>query len=129
MMNATGNALAGRWQAEVVTGHRCIPIKERTPLGDAVVRFFKVEVSHVVISKAGYEGVRFRVNRRNGRCLTFTDTREEQTGTAGSTGLWGTRPASKPGGIRRSLRPTAWVCEVAQLIGTERAEEIVRTLK
>jgi hypothetical protein len=124
MMNATG----GRWQAEVVTEHRCIPIKKKTPCGETVVTFCKVPVSHVVISKPGCEGVRFRVNRRRDRCLTFTDSREQHTGTAGSTGQWGTRPASKPG-PRRSLTPIAWTSEVARLIGTQRAEDIVRSLK
>lgn len=128
MMNATGNALTGRWQAEVVKEYRCIPKHEEKPWGDTVVTFRKIVVSHVVICKPGYEGLQFRVNRRNDRPLTFTDSREQQTGFAGSTGRWGTRVASKRG-RRQSLTPTAWIAEVARLIGTERAQEIVRLLK
>jgi hypothetical protein len=128
MANVTGHAPTGRWHASLVTEHRCVPMAETTPWGDPVVKFCNVAVSHVVISKPGYEGVRFRVNRRKDRPLTFTDDREEHTGTARSTGLWGTRPPSQPG-RRPSLTPTAWIAEVARLIGRERAEEIVRQLK
>jgi len=127
MTNTINNATTGRWQAEVVTEHRIIPIHETNPQGKTVVKFCKVLVSHVVISKSGTEEARFRVNRRKDRRLTFTDKREQHTGTAGSTGQWGTRPASKPG-PRRSLTPTAWKAEVSRLIGSERADEIVRLL-
>jgi hypothetical protein len=125
MTEATGKAVSGRWQAEVVTEYRCIPMDELTPWGDVVTKFCNIGVTFVVISR-GCTAIRFRVNRRDDRPLTFTDTRDEETGVAGSTGLWGTRPPSRPGGRRRSLRPTGFVAEVARLIGTQRATDIVQ---
>jgi hypothetical protein len=128
MTNATGEVRAGRWQAELVTEYRCIPKYEKTPWGDTELKFYNVPMSYIVISKPGTDGVRFGVNRRLNRPLTFTDYREAETGTVGSTGQWGTRKPSKPG-PRRSLTPRAWVAEVGRLIGTEQAEAIVQGLK
>ena len=81
---------------------------------------------YVVLERGEGEAIPFCVTRPKGR-LVFSDKRECSTGTAGSTGQWGTLPASKPG-QRRSLTPTAWVAEVSRLISRERAEEIVRLL-
>jgi hypothetical protein len=127
MANAMGNIPLGRWQAELVTELKCIPMEEVKPWGDTVLTFRKIAVSDVVISKPGCKGVRFRVNSREDRPLTFTDTREYDTGTAGTGGLWGTRSEQRRG-PRRSLTPRAFIAEVSRLIGTDRAEEIVRTL-
>lgn len=118
----------GRWQAEVVTKIKTVPIEETTPWGETVIAFRKLKVSHVVIVKPGYPGIRFRVNRRRDRPLTFTDFREEETGTAGTAGIWGTRPMQRRG-RRRSLTPRAFLTEVSHLIGSERAAEIVHTLQ
>jgi hypothetical protein len=75
----------------------------------------------------GDERIRFRVNRREGRDLTFTDPRERTAGTAGTTGLWGTLPplrAVKP----RPLTRIEFRAELARLVGAEKAEEIVNDL-
>src|SRR5690349_20187095 len=112
--------MPGRWQAEVMTELKTIPFEETTTRGDPVLTFRKVPVSHVVIFKPGVPGVRFRVNRRSDRPLTFTDPREADAGTAGTAGMWGTRPPSEPGGKRRSLTPRAFIAEVSRLIGHER---------
>jgi hypothetical protein len=81
----------------------------------------------VDVFNTGGVGVRFRVNRRDGRSLTFTDPREQWAGTAGTRGVWGTLP-EQPAGKARSLTPTAFREEVSRLIGAERAEQIVREL-
>ena len=68
---------------------------EETPENEAEDTFFKVWDCFVDVFRPGCEceRVRFRVNRRKDRRLTFTDRRESLTGTAGATGTWGTRPA------------------------------------
>jgi len=71
--------------------------------------------------------VRFRVNRRKDRRLSFTDYREQQTGAAGTTGIWGTLPP-QPAGKPRSLTPAGFRLELAALVGAERADEIVNSL-
>jgi hypothetical protein len=71
--------------------------------------------------------IRFRVNRRDGRVVSLTDYRGVGTGTAGTTGIWGTlppRPAAKP----CSLSPVAFGLELAGFVGQERADEIVALL-
>jgi hypothetical protein len=71
--------------------------------------------------------ISFLVNLREDRDITFTDPRGRNIGTAGVTGIWGTRPAPpvvKP----RPLSISAFRIEAARLIGAERADEIIRTL-
>jgi len=97
------------WQAQVTERKR------------SIVEEF-VDVSH-----PGGGWIRFRVNRRKGRPLTFTDYRERRTGTAGTTGIWGTLPP-QPAGYARFLTPTAFRLELAELVGPERADEIVESL-
>jgi hypothetical protein len=128
MTNATGEVRAGQWQAELVTEYCCIPKQEKTPWGDTELKFYNVPMSYIVISKPGTDGVRFGVNRRPNRPLTFTDYREEHSGIAGSTGQWGTRAMNKPGGKRRTMTPTAWKEDVRRLIGEAEADNIVRYL-
>jgi hypothetical protein len=57
----------------------------------------------------------------------LTDPREQWTDTAGTRGIWGKLP-EQPAGKPRSLTPTAFRAKVARLIGTDRAEQIVREL-
>ena len=95
------------------------------------VRIVK-EVGHVDEFFVDFDGpaggrIRFRVNMlKNGR-FTFSDPRERTTGTAGTTGIWGTRPAARLA-RPRSLAPTAFKLEAARLIGIERAEELLRAI-
>jgi len=75
----------------------------------------------------GNERIRFRVNHREGRDLTFTDPRDRTAGTAGTTGRWGTPPPPrvvKP----RPLTLIEFRAELARLIGAEKAEEITSDL-
>jgi hypothetical protein len=62
-----------------------------------------------------------------GRDVTFSDPRDRNAGTAGVTGMWGTRPAppvTKP----RALQQVVFRIELTRLVGAERADEIVRTI-
>src|SRR5713101_6172323 len=130
------------WQAEVKRERRYyttdeFPVADREGAPDGVAgetpEMQTVEILHSVreyfveVSKPGGARISFRVNRRRGRHLTFTDSREQFTGTAGTRGPWGTLP-EQPAGKSRSLTPTGIRMEVARLIGAERAEEIVREL-
>jgi hypothetical protein len=71
--------------------------------------------------------IRFRVNRRDRRVVSFTDYREQNTGTAGTAGIWGTLQP-QPAGKRRSLGPATFQAELARLAGAERAKEILESL-
>jgi len=143
MTTAASKSIPG-WQANVKCEVRYIPMTEETTDGELVQRppttrwrkteegetvdmWLKVSDCFVDVFRPGGERIRFGVNRRNGRHFTFTDPRERTAGTAGTTGPWGTLPAlraAKP----RALTPTGFKAEVARLIGTERAEEVVRLL-
>ena len=82
----------------------------------------------VDFTRPGCERIRFRVNRRKDRRFTFSDPRGRDAGTAGTTGLWGTRPpmrASRP----RSLTPNAFKAEAARLAGEQKAEQIVLEIR
>jgi hypothetical protein len=68
-----------------------------------------------------------RPNHREGRDITFTDPRGRNMGTAGVTGIWGTRPAP-PVVNPRPLSMSAFRIEAARLIGAARADEIIRTI-
>jgi hypothetical protein len=73
----------------------------------ATVELLRVWSCFVEIFRPGCGRVLFRVNRPKSGGITFTDTRDCQTGIAGTTGLWGTRPplrVPRP----RSLRPNAF---------------------
>jgi len=99
----------------------------KTEEGETVDMWLKVCDCFVDVFRPGGERIRFRVNRPTDRHLTFTDPRARSAGTAGTTGPWGTLPA--PRAARpRPLTPTGFKAEVARLIGTERADEIVREL-
>ncbi|MFI5454730.1 MAG: hypothetical protein ACHRXM_04705 [Isosphaerales bacterium] len=126
MMTATSNCNPA-WQAEVRWERRYVHMEEESAEGETVDTFLKVWDCFADVFRPGGERIRFRVNRRKGRRLTLTDPRDRTAGTAGTTGPWGTLPAprvSRP----RALTPTGFKAEVARLIGTERAEEIVRLL-
>ena len=69
---------------------------EETPENETAVSFIRVWDCSVDVFRPGCERIRFRVNHRKGRCITFTDRREVPAGTASATGIWNTRPA--PGG-------------------------------
>jgi hypothetical protein len=94
---------------------------------DALEEFIVVSSRFVEIHREGCEPVRFRINRRKGRQITFTDRRECETGSGGTTGLWGTRPAM-PAGLPRSLAPTAFKAELGRLVGIETVEQIFREI-
>jgi len=98
-----------------------------TPETPTVETIESVRECFVDVFKPGGERIRFRVNRREGRPLSFTDPREQFTGAGGTRGIWGTLP-EQPAGSPRSLTPTAFREEVARLIGSDRSEEIVRSL-
>jgi len=130
---ASKNNLA--WLAELTWESRYIPMPAEAPEGEAEetpdqktgVSFLKVWDCFVEVFRPGCEPIRFRVNRRKDRRLTFTDPRGALAGTAGTTGLWGTLPALRP--TRPSaLTPTGFKVEVTPLIGAQRAEELVQAL-
>ena len=123
------------WTADVKREPRFIPIAGRTPEGDVEetpqketgVSFIRVWDCFVDVFRPGCKRIRFRVNHRKGRCITFTDRREVLAGTADATGIWNTRPALRAG-RPRTLTPTGFQAEVARLIEAERAAEIVREI-
>ncbi len=114
----TANAAANRIAKREPVWHAEVTLQERT-----IIEEF-VEVSHPNDDDAL---IQFRVNRRNDRLVSFTDYREQDTGTAGTAGIWGTLPQQPPG-KRRSLTPTAFRHELAALVGEERADEILTSL-
>jgi len=132
------------WRAEVKWERRYYRLEEEvpkdeiqeTPQGETkgtpetqtVETIESVRECFVDVFKPGGERIRFRVNRREGRPLSFTDPREQFTGAGGTRGIWGTLP-EQPAGSPRSLTPTAFREEVARLIGSDRSEEIVRSLR
>jgi len=100
---------------------------EELPEDETQVLFGKVWDCFVDVFRPGDERIRFRVNRRKGRWLTFSDPRDRIKGIAGTTGLWGTlppQPAVKP----RPSTLTEFRAELARLIGAEKAEEIINDL-
>lgn len=99
------------WQAEVTVRERKI-IEE-------FVEVTRPDDNRVVI--------RFRVNRRGGRIVSFTDYREEGTGTAGTAGIWGSLTPQRPA-RRCTMTPTAFRHELAERIGEERAIELIKVL-
>jgi hypothetical protein len=100
-----------------------------SPASAADVRIVRAWDEYVEVYRPGTDdGIRFRVNHRAGRSLTFTDAREEGTGTIGTTGIWGTLPP-QPAGRRRVLTPTAFTAELARFVGFERACEIVQSIQ
>jgi hypothetical protein len=120
------------WQAEVVWESRTVRIEEETPEGEPdglpVFSLLKIWICFVDVCRPAGERLRFRVNHRAGRSLTVTDPRDRLAGTAGTTGIWGTRPApraSRP----RPLTLSGFQVELARLIGAERAEEVIRSIR
>jgi hypothetical protein len=91
----------------------------RAETGDAVqeeVERVTIRVCFVDFSRAGIDPIRFRVNALQDGRFTFSDPRGRNSGTAGTTGIWGTRP------------PTNFRVEAARLIGADRADQIVRQI-
>jgi hypothetical protein len=81
----------------------------------------------VDFSRADGARVRFRVKYLANGYSTISDARERNSGTAGTTGIWGTLPparAPRP----RSMTPTAFQSEASRFIGPKKAEELVRSL-
>lgn len=117
---------APTWRAGIAQRRIYVRRSVETPDGEIKEVSRPLDLLYVVLERREGEAIPFCVTRPKGR-LVFSDKRECSTGTAGSTGRWGTRPASRPG-PRRTLTPIAWVAEVSRLIGRERAEEIVRLL-
>jgi len=95
--------------------------------GETIDMWLEVCDCFVDLSRPGYERIRFRVNYRKDGRLTITDPRARTAGTAGTTGAWGTLSALRAD-RPRALTPTGFKWEVARMIGTERADEIVRLL-
>jgi hypothetical protein len=142
-MTTTANKSKPVWQAELRWGKRYYTTEEQVPGEEAgetadgaagkAPEMTTVTVQHSVtecfvhVSRPGCEPIRFLVNHREGRDITFTDPRGRNMGIAGVTGIWGTRPAPpvvKP----RPLSISAFRIEAARLIGAERADEIIRTI-
>ena len=117
---------AGRWQAGFA--ERQIYPKRRVEKPDGEIKIVSrpLTLLYVTLDRGDGEQIAFCVSWPKGR-LVFSDNRECHTGTAGSTGQWGTHSPSKAG-KRRTLTPTAWKVEVSRLIGMEKAEQIVRIL-
>ena len=89
---------------------------------------FVVPLSRFVeIHREGCEPLRFRINCHKSGHITFTDSRECETGTGGTTGLWGTLPPMEAG-LPRSLTPTAFKAELSRLVGIETAEQVIREI-
>ena len=111
MAAATSNIAV--WTADVKREPRYIPIAgrtpevevEETPENETGVRFVRVWDCFVDVFRPGCERIRYRVNHRKGRCITFTDRRKVLAGTAGATGIWNTGPAPRAG-RPRTLTPT-----------------------
>jgi hypothetical protein len=135
------------WQAEIEWRSRRVPLVADAPAPDegaglrckaAVaeaapddrpeVTFVRVRECFVVASRAGFPPIRFRVNHRDRRFPSVTDPRERLSGTAGATGIWGTRPAPRAN-RPRPLTLTEFRRELAPLVGPERAEEVVGTVR
>ena len=114
------------WTAGIASRRIFIPVAFETPEGEIKIRKRPLDLLYVVIQRADDEIIPFFVARRNGQ-VTLSDAREMLTGTAGTAGLWNSRAPQKRG-RRRVLTPTAWIAEVARLIGTERAAEILHLL-
>jgi hypothetical protein len=135
------------WQAEVQWENRSGTRKKRVRKGqiektddgklvkatedriDELEYSCMVRVVHVFRpgSECRCDRIRFQINERDVREITFSDPRERGAGTAGTTGIWGTLPAlptCKP----RPLSVTAFRVELARLVGAERADEIIRTI-
>ena len=142
-MTTTATKSKPVWQAGVRWGKRCYKTQEQVPSHEAaetangevakVPEMTTVTVEHWVVacfvdfSRPGCDRISFLVNHREGRDITFTDPRGRNMGTAGVTGIWGTRPAPpvvKP----RPLSISGFRIEAARLIGAERADEIIRTI-
>jgi hypothetical protein len=152
-MATSGEAVKSCWDARLVWEPYYVRINERAPVDvDAAAegaerkiaecsirtkgpekllekfRVVKVWSCLVEVFREGCEPVRFRINYPKSGGITFTDTPECETGIAGTTGLWGTRPpmrVARP----RSLTPNAFKVEAARLIGKERAEQILLELR
>jgi len=94
---------------------------------EVTAKTFEITQQFVDLSHPGGAEFRFRVDRRKGQPLTFTDFREPGTGTAGTTGIWGTLPPQRPAKLC-TLTLTGFRFELAELVGAERAEEIIESL-
>jgi len=142
-MTIKTNVSKPAWTAKVTFVRRCYRIPAETrdvalpetlaveveDLAEAETRDLlgKVSDCYVDMFRPSDERIRFRVNRRKGRWLTFSDPRDRIKGIAGTTGLWGTlppQPAVKP----RPSTLTEFRAELARLIGAEKAQEIIKDL-
>jgi hypothetical protein len=142
MTSATG-ATKLAWEATVKWVRRYYPVPRETqevampetpasevvelPEDETMVLLDEVWECFVDVSRPGDERIRFRVNHRRGRHLTFTDPRARTAGTAGTTGLWGTLPPI-PAVKTRPLTPIEFRAELARLVGSAKAEEITSGL-
>jgi hypothetical protein len=92
------------------------------PAWDAKVTRKEIEITQqfVDLSHPGGAEFRFRVDRRKGGPLTVIDYREP--------GTWRTLPPERAGKARR-LTLNAFRLELAALVGFDRANEIVRSLR
>jgi hypothetical protein len=83
-----------------------------------------IRVCFIRFARAGVEPIRFRVNPLKDGHFTFSDPRGRNSGTAGTTGIWGTLPPL-PVPRPRSLSPTAFRLEAARMVGDARACQIL----
>ena len=131
------------WQAEVGSKRRFYATEEpeqppaasqattdaaADPPPPGTVTVIRSVTRYVVrVCRVDCDPIDFPINHREGRGITFTDPRDRGTGIAGVTGIWGTRPAP-PVHKPRPLSPTAFRLELARLIGTEPAAELVQAV-
>jgi len=126
--NASATA-APAWQASLSKWRIYVSCLEETEDGETKVVDRPVNLFAVVLERREGEEIIFPVSwPLPHRRLVFSDRRERSTGTAGTAGLWGTRPACKPERKCRTMTPTAWKAEVRHFIGEEEADRIVRFL-
>jgi hypothetical protein len=92
------------------------------PAWDAKVTRKEVEIGQqfVELSHPGGAEFRFRVDRCKGRALTVIDYREP--------GTWRMLPPERAGRARR-LTLNVFRLELAALVGLDRANEIIRSLR
>jgi hypothetical protein len=92
--------------------------------GDEPPERVTIRVCFIRFARAGVEPIRFRVNPLKDGHFTFSDPRGRNSGTSGTTGIWGTLPPL-PVPRPRSLSPCAFRREAARLVGDARAGEIL----
>jgi hypothetical protein len=104
------------------------PVINRGMLQSTLEESFSVLILVVEFTRPGCRRIRFRVQSPDKGRFTFSDPRERYTGTAGTTGLWGTLPPLRsPNSL--SFTQTSFNLKATRFVGAERADEIVREIR